>query len=160
MPSSALTPRTHAMLASAAAHRSLLLEVATSSRLRHLHWCLLCIGTISRDTNPCDCSTRSTNLNCHSGTVRGHAKLVTKQLDGLIAVEGRHHSALACRKWLDAGGALQMRKGPASCQVLAVSLSTCRGWCWIVSSHRRAAIKVKAWSCRHCSRGAACHGPL
>ena len=85
--------------------------------------------------------------------LRVHAKLDTKQLDGLVAVEGRHHGALVCRKLWDAGGAFAKGKGPASFQVLAVALSTCRGWCWIFPSPLRVGIKVKAWSCRHCSRG-------
>ena len=113
------------MLASAAAHRSLLLEA-----LGHFQWItklahgVRCAFAPSAVIQILAIATRDQRISIVTqALLRVHARPDSKQLDGLVAVKGHLHSALAGRRRLDAGGALQVRKRPASFQVLAVVLA-------------------------------------
>ena len=112
MQSSALTPRTHARLASAAAHRSLLLEaLGRSQRITALAHGIRRALAPSAVTQILAIAARDQRISIVTqALLRVHAKLDTKQLDGLVAVEGRHHGALVCRKLWDAEVLLQKGK--------------------------------------------------
>ena len=88
------------MLASAAAHRSLLIEnIGHFQRIIALAHGVRCALAPSAVPHIFAMAARDQQISIVTqALLRVHAKLDTEQLDGLVAVEGRHHGALVCRK--------------------------------------------------------------